>query len=168
MRNKSTQMIVMLGVLSALGILLRYVSFPPSGTTRFELSSIPIAVAAQMYGPLAGALSALVTDLLGTIMSSQTPFPPITVCKVLTGAVFGIFLWKKQTFKRIVLCMLTVFIVIDILAMGWVLSGLYGTPLIETMLARVPLYILCTALRIAVITILNRYLGGIINSYNSK
>ena len=91
-------MLVLLAVLTAMEIVLsRFLSINP-WNLKIGFSFVPIVVAAMLYGPLGGACVAGMGDFLGANLFPIGPyFPGYTVTAVLTGLVFGVLLYKKQT-----------------------------------------------------------------------
>ncbi len=71
-RNRvfSTRNLAMMGALIAMQIILaRFLSIQASDTLRVSFESVPVILAGMWLGPLSGALVALVSDILGTILS---------------------------------------------------------------------------------------------------
>jgi ECF transporter S component (folate family) len=58
---------------------------------------LPIAVCAIMYGPLWAAAAGALADIIGAVLFPIGPFFfGFTVSAALTGAVFGLFLYKRR------------------------------------------------------------------------
>ena len=91
-------MLVLLAVLTAMEIVLsRFLSIN-TWNLKIGFSFVPIVVAAMLYGPLGGACVAGMGDFLGANLFPIGPyFPGYTVTAVLTGLVFGVLLYRKQT-----------------------------------------------------------------------
>lgn len=91
-------MITLLAVLTAMEIVLsRFLSIN-TWNLKIGFSFVPIVVAAMLYGPLGGACVAGMGDFLGAnLFPIGAYFPGYTVTAVLTGLVFGLLLYKKQT-----------------------------------------------------------------------
>ena len=108
-------------------VLCRWLGFSPGDSMyRVEIGFLPIAVVAVLAGPLWSAASYGVADLVGSLMIGMGMNPLIFVCKILTGAIFGIFLYRRRpgiTLSVIVSVVIGVWI--DTLAMAGVFT-LYG------------------------------------------
>ena len=123
----TTRSLVITALLTALSIILRLLGFPQDGVFRIELGFLPIAVASYFYGPIVGGISYIVADIVGTLFTGMSPFPPITVCKFLIGVVFGLFFYKRKAkIKNIILCNVVIFIFIDLIAMPFALLPISG------------------------------------------
>ncbi len=107
----------MLGILTAMKIILeRLFSISMGDYVRISFSFIPVAVSGILLGPVGSTMVATVADLLGTVISGQTPFPGLTAVAALTGFFYGIFLYRKKiTLSRAALCMLAVTVICSII-----------------------------------------------------
>lgn len=87
----STRRLVLMAVLIAIQIVLaRYLSLQISPTLRISFETIPLALAGMWLGPIGGAIVALVSDILGTIISGYGVwFPPIALGPVFFAAMCG-------------------------------------------------------------------------------
>lgn len=106
----STKRLCILGIMVALKIVLeRVLSISMGDYLRVSFSFIPVAVSGMLMGPVASTLVATVADLLGTVISGQAPFPPLTVVAALTGCFYGLFFYRKKvTVLRAAMCFLPV------------------------------------------------------------
>ena len=91
-------MLVLLAVLTAMEIVLsRFLSIN-TWNLKIGFSFVPVVVASMLYGPMGGACVAGLGDFLGATLFPIAPFfPGYTLTAVLTGLVFGLLLYKKQT-----------------------------------------------------------------------
>ena len=82
---------VIVAALIALHIVLsRYLGIQVSPSLRLGVESIPIALAGLWLGPFAGALVALLSDFLGTvILGYGVWFPPIALGPMFVAAACG-------------------------------------------------------------------------------
>jgi len=120
--------IVYLGLLVAMSVVLRIITtIPPSGETRIELGFLPIAIAGVFFGPVGGALSYTLADILGTILSGQTLFFPITLCKLVFGFLFGLFFCRRKlTPICVFLCLVCILVLVDLFGMTLCFSLMYS------------------------------------------
>ena len=89
--------IVTLGVLLAAEIILsRFLSIS-TPIVKIGFSFVPIAVAALMYGPIWAGLLAGMGDFLGAIIFPiGLYFPGFTLSALISGVIFGLFLYNKK------------------------------------------------------------------------
>ena len=88
----STQNLVMMAALIAMQIILaRFLGIQVSDTLRVSFESIPVILAGMWLGPLPGAIVAVLSDLLGTILSGYgTWFPPLVLGPLSVGILSGV------------------------------------------------------------------------------
>ena len=88
----STRRLVLMAVLIAIQIVLaRYLSIQVSATLRISFETIPLALAGMWLGPLGGAIVALVSDILGTIIHGYGVwFPPIALGPIVFAVLCGV------------------------------------------------------------------------------
>ncbi len=87
----NTRSLVMMAALVAIQIVLaRYLSIQ-SEVFRVSFETIPLALAGLWLGPTAGVIVALVSDLLGTVISGiGLYFPPLSLGPMVFGFLCGI------------------------------------------------------------------------------
>lgn len=123
----TTRSLVITALMTALSVILRLLGFPQDGTFRIELGFVPIAFSAYLYGPVVGGISYVVADIVGTLFTGMSPFPPITLCKFFMGVIYGLFFYKKKPdLKRIILCNAVILVLIDLIAMPFALLPISG------------------------------------------
>lgn len=87
----STRSLAMMGALTAIEIILaRYLSIQTE-TLRVSFETIPIGLAGMWLGPVAGALVALISDILGTVIAGYgIYFPPLSLGPMAFGILCGV------------------------------------------------------------------------------
>ena len=87
----STRTMVIMAALIAIQIILaRYLSIQVNETLRVSFETVPLALAGMWLGPLGGAVVALVSDVLGTIIYGYGVwFPPIALGPIIFAAFCG-------------------------------------------------------------------------------
>ena len=90
-RTFSTQKLVIMSALIAMQIVLaRYLAIQVSETLRISFETVPLALAGMWLGPLGGALVALISDVLGTVIYGYGVwFPPIALGPIFFAAACG-------------------------------------------------------------------------------
>ncbi len=130
----STRRLVLMAALIAIQIVTaRYLSIQASETLRISFETVPLALAGMWLGPVGGVIVALVSDILGTIISGYGVwFAPIALGPVIFAAMCG---WgvkyvfrddlskTKDAWKVIVL--VTVAGLVNAFAIGLVTTTLY-------------------------------------------
>lgn len=166
MKKNLTRFVVYVAVMAAMSVVLRLLGYPQTGNSRYDLGFLPICAAGMLTGPIGGGASYVVADLVGTLAAGQSPFPPITVCKFIFGAILGLFFYKKQvTLPRIVLCVLTITVAVDLVAMPLSLVPLYGNGIWAVMTDRLIQAAIMLPVRVVTIWLMQRYLGKQIAKY---
>ncbi len=132
--------LVMMALLVAIQIILaRYLSIQ-SEMFRVSFETIPLALAGMWMGPLAGVIVALVSDILGTVLSGiGLYFPPLSLgpaafaflCGVSTKYIFRSSLAEtKDGWKVILVTILAGIInsfVVGVAAFVWYQMAVMGT-----------------------------------------
>ena len=140
MKKLSVRMVVYLGLLTALEIVLsRFLSIN-AWNIRIGFSFIPIAVAAMLFGPVPAGVVAALADIVGAILF-PTPgggpfFPGYTLTAFLTGAVLGVFLYRKRTPLRILAAVLVNQMILSLLLNTFWISFTNGVPYLPQLLTR--------------------------------
>lgn len=76
-------------------VLTRFLSIQ-TPIVRIGFTFLPIAISAIMLGPIYAGIAAAFADILGMILfSSGAYFPGFTLTAFLSGAIYGLFLYKK-------------------------------------------------------------------------
>ncbi len=76
---------------------LYMVKIPIAVESRVSLTFLPVAVTAYLAGPVTAMLVGAIGDVLGfLIFPSGQFFPGFTISAMLTGLVYGVFLYRAQ------------------------------------------------------------------------
>lgn len=135
-KRMNVHTLVMLSVLIAMEIILsRFLSIA-AWNVKIGFSFVPIVIAAVAYGPLAGGLVGGVADLAGALLFPiGAYFPGFTLTALLTGIIYGLFLYKRQTLIRISGAVAINQLILSLLLNTLWISILYGAefgPLLTT------------------------------------
>lgn len=96
-------LVIMAVLVSAEIVLSRFLSFS-TWNLKIGFAFVPVVLAAMLLGPVRAAIVGGMADFLGAILFPiGAYFPGFTLTAALVGLVYGLFLYKKQTFLR-VLC----------------------------------------------------------------
>jgi ECF transporter S component (folate family) len=158
---KKTRTIIFLGLFIAINIVLvRMLSLNPLPSIRIDFGFLPIALSSVMFGPVLGGITGAAADLLGYPIAPTGPyFPGFTLSGFVSGAMYGLVLYKKpNTLVRVVIAAVLSIVLVDlVLNTAW-LSILYN----KGVLAILPLRLLKAAImlpvQVSVIYVLRRTL----------
>ncbi len=128
-KKAGARTVVYLGVLTALEIVLsRFLSIN-AWNIKIGFSFVPVAAAAILFGPLPAAVVGALGDFLGAILFPIGPyFPGFTLTAFLTGALFGLLLYRKQTVLRVLAAAAVSQLILGLLLNTLWISILYGSP----------------------------------------
>ena len=135
-KKNLTKQICVLALLTAAGVVLgRLVPVVNLWNTKIEFAFVAVMLAACISGPIGGAVVGALVDFIGAIlMPTGAYFPGFTVTAAITGLVFGLLLYKKINFPRIVIAVLSTQLVCGLLFNTLFISILY-TKAFTTLLA---------------------------------
>lgn len=136
-KSFTTQLVVMALLIALEIILTRFLSIE-TPTLRIGFGFLPVAIMAILYGPWWTGAAGIVGDLVGmTLMPKAAFFPGFTLTAFLTGAIFGLILYKKPvTWKRTLVAALAVNIICSLFLDTIWLSMMYGDSFLVLMPAR--------------------------------
>jgi ECF transporter S component (folate family) len=91
-----------------------------------------------MYGPMMGAASAMISDIIGHFLRPTGPFfIGFTVSSILAGFIYGIFLYQEKISpKRVFFCYMTINIFVNIILNTLWLKILYNRAILAFFPAR--------------------------------
>jgi ECF transporter S component (folate family) len=121
--------IAFIGLFIAIEIVLtRFLSIQ-TPIVRIGFTFLPIALTGIMFGPLFAGLTAALADIVGMMLfpTGGAFFPGFTISALLTGVIYGLFLYRKpKSFWRISLAVIVISVFVhlglDTLWL-WMLTG---------------------------------------------
>lgn len=129
----STKKLVLASIFCALNIVLtRFFSVMiMEGTVRLGFGNIPIILSGMLLGPFAGALTGIVSDIIGVMVNPMGSFHPgITLSMALTGLIPGLIVALRPKYQfsqfNIVASHLLVYVLISMGLTTYWLSQLMG------------------------------------------
>lgn len=113
--NKTNKIVYMAMLLALEIILTRFLSIQ-TPIIRIGFGFIPIALAAVLFGPLLAGTMAAVADILGMIIFPKGAyFPGFTLSAFISGAVYGVVLYKKNiSIIKVALAALIIIVGVDL------------------------------------------------------
>lgn len=131
---KSVKSLAMIAMLLALRIILGFIgnSTLPFFGNNVKLSGafLPIAITGSMFGPVPAMIVGMLGDVLSFIMNPTggAYFPGFTINGILTGLIYGLFLYKNEvTVPKVVIAWVINCIAVEIFLIAYWLFFLYGT-----------------------------------------
>ena len=89
-------MVTCAALIAAAIVLSRFLSIN-AWNLKIGFTFVPVFIAAYLYGPIGGAVVGGIADFIGAILFPiGAYFPGFTLTCVITGAVYGLLLHKKQ------------------------------------------------------------------------
>ncbi len=127
------------GMLIAISIMLSFFKLVISNVLQISFSFLPLAMGGMLYGPVVGGIMGVVSDILGYFARPNGPFfPGFTLNALLSGALYGFFLYRKPvTMKRVVIVSALVTVIVNLLLNPVWLSIMYGHAFIALLTGRI-------------------------------
>lgn len=155
--------IAFIGLFIAIEIVLtRFLSIQ-TPIVRIGFTFLPIAISGIMFGPLFAGLTAALADFVGVMLfpTGGPFFPGFTISALLTGLIYGLFLYKKpKSFWRISLAVLVISLFVHLgLDTLW-LWMLTGKGIIGLLPARIIKSLIMLPIQIITIQVVWKYLSA--------
>ena len=148
-------MVTCAALIAAAIVLSRFLSIN-AWNLKIGFTFVPVFIAAYLYGPIGGAVVGMAmllrqpflhlrtlskelhnADFIGAILFPiGAYFPGFTLTCVITGAVYGLLLHKKQTPLRILIAIAIVQLGCGLLVNTYWISVLYGSPFTALLVTR--------------------------------
>lgn len=162
MRNRSVKTLVLMGVLTAVSIVLsRFLGFYLNETLRISFGSVPILLAGLWLGPVAGGLVGGVADILGAaVFSGLGLYPPITVGPILIGVTAGLIgrATSRPTLLKCALAVILAEVAGSVLWTSFALSMMVGKGFAALLVARLPANLIMMVLDTVIVFTLDKRL----------
>lgn len=152
--NQTVRKIAVIGMLLAAQVVAGlFISIrTPWATIGFTF--LPLSITAMAYGPVWGAVAAVMGDFLVASLGPYGYYPPMATTALLSGLIFGLFLYRKPlTLKRVILCVVTEAVVCSILVQTFWITTLTGQGFLVLLPVRItqnlitaPVSVLCIRL----------------------
>jgi len=129
MKKINTRTLAVMALLIALEVILsRFLSIN-AWNIKIGFSFVPVVIAALLLGPVCAGTVAALADFIGAVLFPiGAYFPGFTLTAFLTGLVFGLFLYPKQSLARIAGAVAVNQLLLSLLLNSFWISVLYGSP----------------------------------------
>ena len=158
----NTRTLTSMALLIALEIVLsRFLSIS-AWNTKIGFAFVPVVIAAILLGPLYAGIVGALADFLGAILFPiGTYFPGFTLTAFLMGLCYGLFLYRSQSFPRILGAVAVHQLILSLLLNTLWISLLYGSPFVPLLVSRLPQCAILAAVQLVVIPLIARLLPRI-------
>ena len=165
MSKFTTRTLTLTALLTALEIVLsRFLSIS-AWNMKIGFAFVPVVIAALLLGPVWAGVTAALADFLGAVLFPVGPyFPGFTLTAFLMGAVYGLFLYRRQSIGRILAAVAVHQLALSLLLNTLWISLLYGSPYGPLLITRLPQCVLLAVVQIVVIQALVRLLPRLVRS----
>ena len=101
---KDTKMLVFAALMIAMRVALKLVAIPLAPNLKINTAFLANALGAMVFGPVVAAIAAVVSDVLGVLISGDVYFPPFALTEIAGSVIFALFLYRaKVTPTRVIL-----------------------------------------------------------------
>jgi ECF transporter S component (folate family) len=151
----STKHLTAMALLIALEIILsRFLSLS-AWNTKIGFSFVPVVIAAILLGPIYAGIVGALADFVGAVLFPiGAYFPGFTLTAFLTGMVYGLFLYKRQSLPRILGAVAVNQFILSLLLNTLWISVLYGSPFGPLLVTRLVQSAILTVMQIVVIELI--------------
>ncbi|MBQ8238809.1 MAG: folate family ECF transporter S component [Oscillospiraceae bacterium] len=114
---KDTKMLVFAALIVALRVALKtLIRIPLGPSLDITPAFLANALGAMVYGPVVGAIGALVSDVLGVMLRGDTYFLPYALTEISSSMLFGMFFYRQKiTPTRVILSRFCICLFVNIL-----------------------------------------------------
>ena len=108
---KSTKMLVFAALIIALRVALKSVRIPLGVNLDITPAFLANVLGAMIYGPVVGAIGAVISDFLGVMLRGDTYFLPYVLTEIASSVIFAMFFYRqkhsttKAILSRFIICL---------------------------------------------------------------
>lgn len=152
--NSKVKKIVVIGMLVAAQVVAgRFLSISLP-IVKIGFAFLPLVIVAMLYGPVWGGVAGAIGDILVAVLGEFGYFPPMTISAILSGVIYGVFLYRKPAdIRRVILCVVCESVFISVILQTFWLMLLTGkgylvllpTRIVQNLIT-IPIQVLCIRL----------------------
>ena len=151
----SVRMICQIAMLIALTIVVERLCSINTPYVRIGFAFVPMVLCAALYGPVWGGIAYGLADIIGAVLFTGI-FPGITISRICSGVIFGLFLHAKNArfFPHVVLAAVLEEVVCALGLTTFFLALNSGTPFFGMLVTRLPQAGVMTVLMLVVMPLM--------------
>ncbi len=113
---KDTKMLVFAALMIAVRVALKLVAIPLAPNLKINTAFLATALGSMVFGPVVAALAALVSDLLGVLITGGGAyFPPFALTEIAGSVLFALFLYRARvTPTRVILSRFSICLLVNV------------------------------------------------------
>ena len=113
---RDTRMLVFAALMIALRVALKMVYIPLAPNLKINTAFIANALGAMVFGPVVATCAAIISDLLGVLLSGEPYFLPFVLTEISGSLIFALFLYRARlTPTRVMLSRFCICLFVNIL-----------------------------------------------------
>ena len=113
---RDTRMLVFAALMIALRVALKMVYIPLAPNLKINTAFIANALGAMVFGPVMATCAAIISDLLGVLLSGEPYFLPFVLTEISGSLIFALFLYRARlTPTRVMLSRFCICLFVNIL-----------------------------------------------------
>lgn len=166
-----TRILTFMSMLVALYVLLSHVvPVVQVSTLKISFGFIPQSFESMLFGPVIGAAGSVAGDILGMLIAPKGDyFPGFTLSALLTGLIYGLFLYRKpKTLLRITLAVTCITVFINLGLNTYWLTILNGQGYLAILPPRILKNLIMIPVQVGLISLLWKYAGSLIERNYTK
>lgn len=112
---RDTKMLVFAALMIAIRVALKLVAIPLAPNLKINTAFLANALGAMVFGPVVAAVSAVVSDFLGVLITGEVYFLPMVLAEIAGSMIFALFLYRaKVTPTRVILSRFTICLFVNV------------------------------------------------------
>ena len=162
---KKVKSLAITAMLVAMSIILSYLSIEITPSIRFSFAFLPIAIMGYLFGPVVSVCGAFSIDLVNFMFKPALGFNPgITLCAMITGLIYGMFLYQKKiSLPRVSLAWVTNSVFSNLLLKSAFLAPMMGITYPAMLVSRIPVQIIVAVLEVTLFMTISPVLKALKN-----
>ena len=112
---KDTKMLVFAALMIAIRVALKLVAIPLAPNLKINTAFLANALGAMVFGPVVAAVSAIVSDFLGVLITGDVYFLPMVLLEIAGSVIFALFLYRARvTPTRVILSRFAICLLVNV------------------------------------------------------
>ncbi|MBR4989990.1 MAG: folate family ECF transporter S component [Oscillospiraceae bacterium] len=112
---RDTKMLVFAALMIAIRVALKLVAIPLAPNLKINTAFLANALGAMVFGPVVAAVSAVVSDFLGVLITGDVYFLPMVLLEISGSVLFALFLYRARvTPTRVILSRFAICLLVNV------------------------------------------------------